>query len=141
MILQVLFYAELETFVLKPQIQLETIAPPPLKISGCATGLDCASCVFTVVLGRYRLQRLNLSVAKCSFRTCLGLGTLQLHFLEFTAASVFCNRQLYVIVLMLNCFLEYQNDVYNKQPNNNTIHDCYVKTEIVVLAYEPRQYL
>ena len=41
-----------------------------IKIS--LKGFDCASCVFTVVLGRYRLQRLNLSGAKCSFRSSLG---------------------------------------------------------------------
>ena len=34
------------------------------------------SSVFTVVLGRYRLQRLKHSGAECSFRTSLGLRTL-----------------------------------------------------------------
>ena len=36
----------------------------------------CVSSVFTVVLGRYRLQRLNYSDAECSFHTSLGLRTL-----------------------------------------------------------------
>ena len=40
----------------------------------------CVSSVFTVVLGRYRLQRLNHSGAECSFRTSLGLWTLQYSF-------------------------------------------------------------
>ena len=35
MILQVLFYAELETFVLKCKFNSKSLAPP-LKISGCA---------------------------------------------------------------------------------------------------------
>ena len=37
MILQVLFYAELETFCFKMQIALKKLARPPLKISGSAT--------------------------------------------------------------------------------------------------------
>ena len=36
MILQVLFYAELETFALKFKFNSKSLAPP-LKISGCAT--------------------------------------------------------------------------------------------------------
>ena len=38
---------------------------------------DCASCVFTVVLRRYRLQRLNLSGAECSFHVFLELRVEQ----------------------------------------------------------------
>ena len=39
MILQVLFYAEPETFVLKCKFNLKSVAPP-MKISGCATDLN-----------------------------------------------------------------------------------------------------
>ena len=46
MILQVLFYAELETFVLKCKFNSKSLAPV-LKISGCATvhAWVCGNCV------------------------------------------------------------------------------------------------
>ena len=39
MILQALFYAKPEIFVLKCKFNLKSFGSPPLKISGCATGL------------------------------------------------------------------------------------------------------
>ena len=121
MILQVLFYAKLETFVLKCKFNSKSLALP-LKISGCATGgilpvillkieMTPAKLLFLIDISyRYRFSYFLYLLKKLLYLTC---------FLEkLSKRKIFALKKSFVTAV------KSMTDCYNQSPNHGKLSDC-----------------